>query len=313
MAKTKKVGTESLLTNTWKNKTLFFMSLPAVLFTLVFCYIPMSGLVLAFKRYNFADGIFGSPWAGWSNFEFFIKSGKLLQLTANTFYYNIVFLVSCVVLEVTLAVFLSEVNMNAKVRKVCQTMSLLPHFVSYVVVGLLFFNIFNYDFGVLNSIIEAFGGEPISLYQDGTKWRWLIPVVNAWKGVGYGSIVYLAATKGIDPNLYEAAAIDGAGAWKRVWCITLPLLKPTIVTMTLLSLGRIMRGNYEMFYQLVGVNPNLTAATDIIDTYVFRAVTSGTDYGMTSAATLYQSVLCFVMIVGVNKLIKLWNKDYALF
>lgn len=313
MAKTKKVGTESLLTNTWKNKTLFFMSLPAVLFTLVFCYIPMSGLVLAFKRYNFADGIFGSPWAGWSNFEFFIKSGKLLQLTANTFYYNIVFLVSCVVLEVTLAVFLSEVNMNAKVRKVCQTMSLLPHFVSYVVVGLLFFNIFNYDFGVLNSIIEAFGGEPISLYQDGTKWRWIIPVVNAWKGVGYGSIVYLAATKGIDPNLYEAAAIDGAGAWKRVWCITLPLLKPTIVTMTLLSLGRIMRGNYEMFYQLVGVNPNLTAATDIIDTYVFRAVTSGTDYGMTSAATLYQSVLCFVMIVGVNKLVKLWNKNYALF
>lgn len=313
MAKTKKVGTESLLKNTWKNKTLFFMSLPALLFTLVFCYIPMSGLILAFKRYNFAGGIFGSPWAGLSNFEFFVKSGKLLQLTANTFYYNIVFLVSCVVLEVILAVFLSEVNMNAKVRKVCQTMSLLPHFVSYVVVGLLFFNIFNYDFGVLNSIIEAFGGEPISLYQDGSKWRWIIPMVNAWKGVGYGSIVYLAATKGIDPNLYEAAAIDGAGAWKRVWCITLPLLKPTIVTMTLLSLGRIMRGNYEMFYQLVGVNPNLTAATDIIDTYVFRAVTSGTDYGMTSAATLYQSVLCFVMIVGVNKLVKLWNKNYALF
>lgn len=302
-----------LIKNTIKNRELVWMAMPAFLYVFLFAYVPMVGVILAFKRYNMGLGIFGSPWCGLDNFKFLLASGKLLELTWNTFYYNIIFLVTATIAEVIFAIFLSEVVMNNRLRKVLQTMSLMPHFISWVVVSIIFFNLFNYDYGILNSVIKALGGEPIQLYAMPDAWSVVLPLANIWKGIGYGSIVYLAAAKGIDPNLYEAASIDGASIWKRVRYITLPLLKPTIVTMTLLSLGRILRGSFEMFYQLTGNSPMLKTKTDILDTYIFRAVSNGTDYGMTSAASLYQSVVCFVTIVAVNKIVKWYEKDYALF
>ena len=304
---------DGLLKNTIKFRQLVLMGLPAFLYFALFSYVPMYGVILAFKRYNFADGILGSPWAGLANFEFFYKSGRMFTLTWNTFYYNILFLVINTVGNVALAVFLSETKMFGKLRKVLQSMSLLPYFISWVIGSIIFYNLFNYDYGVINNMISDMGGEAIHVYGSPEIWPVILVLANLWKGIGYGSIVYLAACKGIDPSLYEAAAIDGAGIWKRIHYITLPMLKPTIVTMTLLSLGRILRGNFEMFYQLTGQNTRIMQKTDIIDTYVFRAVIDGSDYGLTSAVGLYQSVICCAMIMGVNKLIKMYDPDYALF
>ncbi|MBQ7839091.1 MAG: sugar ABC transporter permease [Lachnospiraceae bacterium] len=311
MKKKKRKG--ELWKNTVKYRQLVWMALPALLYFAIFSYVPMYGVILAFKRYNFADGIWGSPWNGLANFEFFYKSGKMVTLTGHTFFYNIIFIVVNTIANVSLAVFLSETVMAARVRKILQSMSLLPYFISWVICSIIFYNLFNYDYGVINNLITSLGGEAIHVYGSPNGWPYILTAANLWKDIGYGSIVYLAACKGIDPNLYEAAAIDGAGIWKRIRFVTIPMLKPTVVTMTLLSLGRIMRGNFEMFYQLVGQNTRIIQKTDIIDTYVFRAVLDGTDYGLTAAVGLYQSLICCVMIMAVNKLIKMYDPDYALF
>ena len=308
-----KISFKELARNTYKNRQLVLMALPAFIFFAIFSYTPMYGVLLAFKRYNFAEGILGSPWVGLSNFKFFYQSGKMATLTWNTFFYNILFLAVNTIGHVTLAVFLSETKMFGKLRKVLQSMSLLPHFISWVIGSLIFFNLFNYDYGVINNIIKSLGGEAIHVYGTPEAWPFILVFANLWKGIGYGSIVYLATCKGIDPGLYEAAQIDGAGTWKRIRYITLPMLKPTIVTMTLLSLGRVLRGNFELFYQLIGENTRIIQKVDILDTYVFRSVLEGNDYGMTTAVGLYQSVICCIMIVGVNKLIKLYDPDYAIF
>lgn len=308
-----KTSFKELAKNAFKYRQLVFMALPAFIFFTVFAYVPMYGVLLAFKKFNFSGGILGSPWVGLDNFKFFYQSGKMTTLTWNTFFYNILFLAVNTTANVTLAVFLSETKIFGKLRKVLQSMTLLPYFISWVIGSLIFFNLFNYDYGAVNSVIKSLGGEPIHLYGNPDVWPVVLIVANLWKGIGYGSIIYLAACKGIDPGLYEAAQIDGAGMWKRIRYITLPMLKPTIVTMTLLNLGRVLRGNFEMFYQLIGENTRIIQKVDIIDTYVFRAVLDGNDYGMTTAVGLYQSFLCCVMIMGMNKLIKMYDPDYAIF
>lgn len=309
----KEKRTAGLLKNTWKNRELVLMGLPAFLHVALFCYVPMYGIILAFKKYNFTDGILGSPWCGFSNFKFFYKSGKMLSLTWNTFMFNIIFLVLNTTAHVVLAVFLNETIMNGKVRKVLQSVSLLPNFVSWVICSIIFYNLFNFDYGVINNIIRMFGGEPIHVYGTPNAWYFILPLLSLWKGLGYGSIVYLAACKGIDAELYEAAAIDGANSWKRIRHITLPLLKPTIILLTLMNLGHLLKGNFDMFYQLIGNNTRIIQKVDIIDTYVFRAVLDGTDYGLTAAIGLYQSAICFVLVLVVNRIVKLYDPDYALF
>lgn len=309
----KEKRTAGLLKNTWKNRELVLMGLPAFLLVALFHYVPMYGIVLAFKKFNFVDGILGSPWCGLFNFEFFLKSGKMLRLTMNTLGFNIVFLVLNTTSHVFLAVFLNETIMNGKVRKVLQTVSLLPNFVSWVVCSIIFYNLFNFDYGVINNIIRMFGGEPLHLYGSPNAWYFVLPLANLWKGLGYGSIVYLAACKGIDTELYESAAIDGANSWKRIRYITLPLLKPTIILLTLMSLGHLLNGNTDLFYQLIGNNTRIIQKVDIIDTFVFRSVLNGTDYGLTAAIGLYQSLIGFVLIMIVNRVIKLYDPDYALF
>lgn len=303
---------KSFWRNIKRNWELVVMAIPGFVWFLLFAYIPMIGIVIAFKDYNMALGIFGSPWVGLQNFEFFFKSGKAWQLTVNTFTYNILMLVVSMIARLALAIFLAEIS-GKYLKKFCQSVSLLPHFISWVTVSVFFYAIFNFESGIFNVMLEKFGGDRIQIYSTPGVWKYLIVFVSTWKEVGYGSIVFLAATYGIDRSLYEAAEIDGAGIWKRVWHITIPSLIPTIITVTLLSLGNILRGNYEMFYQLVGDAPALREATEVIDTYVFKAVLSGTDYGMTSAVSLYQSAICFVTVVVVNWLIRKYDKDYALY
>lgn len=294
------------------NLDLHLMIAPAVIYFIIFAYLPMFGLIIAFKNYNYTDGILFSPWCGLDNFKFLFESGNAWMLTRNTILYNIAFLVTSIAFEVILAVFLSEIA-GKKIKKLCQSIMILPNFISWVVIAVFAYSFLNFETGVINRILINLGHDPIQFYAEVGAWEYILVFVNLWKGAGYGSIIYLATITGMDTSVYEAAQIDGANAWQRIRHITLPLLTPTIVTMSLLSIGRLLRGNFDMFYQLIGNNGMLYESTDIIDTYIFRALLSSPNVGMSSAVGFLQSVLCFIIILVVNKAVKMYEKDYALF
>lgn len=295
-------------------RTLLMMLLPAIVIIFIFAYLPMSGVVLAFKRYRYADGIWGSPWTkgAFDNFRFFFLSGKAWMVTRNTFLYNLAFIAVNTSLAVAFAIILNEMQ-SKLLRSFTQSVLFLPYFVSWVIVGSIAYNLFNYENGMLNGMIRFFGGEPVNLYGTPGAWPWLILLFNAWKSVGYATVVYLAAVTGIDDHLYEAAEIDGANVFQRIRNVTLPSIRPTMITLVLLDVSKIFRGNFDLFYQLIGKNGALYNATDVIDTFVFRALIQSSDTGMAAAAGLYQSVLCFVTIMVVNTAVRRINTDYALF
>ena len=295
-----------------KNLDLYFMIAPSTIYFLIFAYLPLFGLIIAFKNYNYTDGIFFSPWCGLDNFKFLFESGKVWSLTRNTIVYNVIFLITSIAFEVLLAVFLSEI-VGKRLKKICQSVMILPNFISWVVVSVFVYNFLNFETGVINRFLISAGLQPIQFYAETGAWKYILVFANLWKGAGYGSIIYLATITGMDAEIYEAAEIDGASAWKRIRHITLPLLTPTIITMSLLSVGRLLRGNFDMFYQLIGNNGMLYESTDILDTYIFRALLSSPNIGMSSAVGFLQSVLCFAIIVVVNKAVKMYEKDYALF
>ena len=254
-----------------KNRVLLMMLIPAFLYFFIFSYLPMSGAIVAFKSYNFREGIFGSPWVGFSNFEYFFKSGQAWTVTRNTILYNVGFIVVNTVLQMGLAIFISEIG-GKYFKKVTQTAMFLPYFISWVVVGMIAYNFLNVDYGTVNTILNKLGMESINFY--GTKWVWpiIITAFCAWKNVGYGTVLYLAAIMGIDQEIYEAAQIDGANIFQRIFKVTIPCLVPTLIILTLLSIGNIFRGDFQMFYQLVGNNVPLFPITDVIDTFTFRSL-----------------------------------------
>lgn len=295
-----------------KYRVFLLMLSPAVLYTFIFAYIPMAGIVLAFKKYSYAGGIFNSPWNGLKNFEFFFKSGQAALVTRNTVLYNILFIAFNTVLQITVAILLTEMK-NKYFRRISQSLMFLPYFISWVIVSVISFNLLSYDFGFINGFIEKIGGTKINFYATGTIWPVILTLFGAWKGVGYGSVLYLAAIMGIDTSIYEAAAIDGANVFQRIFKITIPLMMPTVVILFLLAVGGIFRGNFDMFYNLVGGNGVLYKYTDVIDTFTFRALMTNNDFGMSAAAGLYQSLLCFITILLANKLVSVYNKDYSLF
>ena len=295
-----------------KNRVFLLMLLPAVIYTLVFSYYPMTGIVLAFKKYSYAGGIWGSPWNGIDNFKFFFQSGQAGLVTRNTVLYNALFIVVNTVVQMSVAIFLTEIR-SKRYRKVAQSMMFLPYFISWVIVGVISFNIFGSDYGFLNNLITSFGGEKILFYTTPEVWPFILLFFNIWKNVGYGSVMYLAALMGIDTSIYEAAEIDGANAFQRITKITIPMIMPTTIILFLLSIGGIFRGNFDMFYNLVGNNGLLYNYTDVIDTLSFRALISSNNFGMASAIGFFQSVLCFITVVTVNKLVSKYDKDYTLF
>jgi putative aldouronate transport system permease protein len=295
-----------------KNKTLFLMVLPAILLVFALAYVPMVGLILAFKNYRFDLGIFKSAWSGFDNFRFLFISGDGLRITRNTILYNLINLITSQALAIIIAIAISEMR-NGLFKRFCQSSIFLPYFISWVIVGTFVFNIFNYETGVMNNLLKSAGNEPINVYGMPMAWPGIICVFNSWKWCGYNSIIYIAAIINIDQECYEAADIDGANVFKKIWYITLPSMRPTIIIMFLLQIGRILRGDFEMFYQIVGNNGQLFNATDVIDTYVFRSLLNSTNIGMPAAAALYQSVLCLVIILTVNHIVKRVGADYALF
>ena len=288
------------------------MLLPAVIYTLIFAYYPMTGIVMAFKKYNYRGGIWGSPWNGLENFRFFFLSGQAGIVIRNTVLYNLMFILVGTVVQIAVAVFLTEIH-NKHFRKISQSMMFLPYFISWVIVGVMAFNIFSSDYGFLNRIIEFFTGEKIAFYSNGKYWPWILLFFNIWKGMGYGSVMYLAAIMGIDTSIYEAAEIDGANVWQRIFKITIPCIMQTVLILFLINIGGIFKGNFDMFYNLVGTNGLLYNYTDVIDTLAFRALISSNDFGMSAAIGLFQSVLCFITVILANKAVSMYDKDYTLF
>jgi putative aldouronate transport system permease protein len=297
-----------------KNSMLYCMFIPVALYFLAFAYIPMSGIVLAFKEFNYSDGIFLSPWNGLKNIQFFFASGSALRITINTVLYNVLFLSSYIVISILLAILLSEIR-GRFFKKSSQSVMLFTYFISWVIVASFLYNIFNYEYGVLNTILKSLGRDAVDIYSSANSnlWYLILPILYVWKWAGYGSVLYLSAIMGIDQECYESATIDGANAFQKITKITLPLLMPTTVILLLLGIGRVMRGEFDMFYQIIGNNGMLFDKTDIIDTFVFRALMTTQDFGMAASAGVYQSVLCFLIILSANTLVRRIEPDYALF
>lgn len=294
------------------NKALLLMVLPSALHLFVLSYLPMVGIYYAFTNYNYRGGLFGSPFVGFANFKFLFASGTAWRLTANTIFYNLIFIFAGTAFRIAAAIMLSEIIGNI-FRRVTQTIMLLPHFVSMVLVGVFAYNILSYETGVINNFLTSIGADKFDFYSTPWIWRLIIPAVDLWKTTGYGTILYLAAILGISNEIYEAAVIDGVTFMQKIRYITLPSLKPTFTILLLMSLGSLIRGQFDLFYQLVGNNGLLFGSTDIIDTYVYRVLRVTPNIGMGSAVGLYQSVVGALMLLGVNYIIRRIEPDNALF
>jgi len=299
-----------------KNPVLMIMALPSIIYFLITSYLPMVGVYFAFTSYQFTTDffstLFGSKFVGLSNFEYLFSSGLAWRMTANTLIYNFIFIVGGTILKVAIAIMFSEIA--GKFYKKCvQTITFLPHFISMVMVGTFAYNLLNYNSGVINSLLVALGFERMDFYSMPNAWYAILPMVDFWKGVGYGSIIYVSAITGISDELYEAADLDGANFMQEIIHITIPSIRPTIVILTLMSLGSIMKGNFDLFYQLVGESGQLMETTEIIDTYVWRSLRQNVQIGMGSAAGLYQSFVGMILVVLVNTIVKKIEPDYAIF
>nr|WP_300787592.1 ABC transporter permease subunit [uncultured Acetatifactor sp.] len=291
------------------------MCLPAIIYFIAFSYAPLPGIWVAFVKYNYRDGIFGSKFIGLDNFEFLATSGKLLELTKNTVLYNLAFILLGNFLAVFVAILLNEIQ-SKWFKKASQTVMFLPYFISQVLVGILVFYLLNYDTGLVNGILRNLGVAEESLWQPYSTpgvWPVLLVIIYLWQQTGYNSVVYFAAICGIDAEMMEAAKVDGANGFQRIRYILLPSLKPTIVVLLLFALGGIVKGNFGLFYNVVGTNPLLYSTTDIIETYVYRATVAEFNFSRASAVGLYQSVIGFVIVMVVNTIVKKIDPDYSLF
>jgi len=292
---------------------LFSMMAPGFLYLLINNYIPMAGLVIAFKKYNYSKGIWNSDWYGLNNFKFLFATKDAFIIARNTICYNLVFIFLGTFLAVAIAIMLNEMK-SVMGKKIYQTCILIPYLISIVVVSYIVFALLSTENGVINnSILAPLGIKSISWYTQAKYWPVILTFVYLWKNFGYTSIIYYATVIGIDTALYEAAAIDGANKWKQIWHVTLPGLKNTIITLILLAIGRVFYSDFGLFYQVPMDSGLLFNATSTIDTYVYKALTQLNDVGRASAAGFYQSVLGFLLILFANYVVSKIDKDNALF
>jgi putative aldouronate transport system permease protein len=295
-----------------RNRILFIMLLPALIYFLIFSYVPMAGIYLAFTRFSHRTGLFRSPFVGFANFKLLIEQGTLEYLTRNTILYNLAFILIGNTCQVTIAIILSRLG-HIGFKRVCQSIIFLPYFVSYVIVATFSYALFNSGTGVITSLVRGMGNPAFAPYSDPGIWKYIIVLTYLWKSLGYGTVIYLAAITGISDEYYEAAEVDGATVMQQIRYITIPMLVPTFIILLLLAIGAILRGQFELFYQLVGNQGQLFRATDILDTYVFRILRVNFDVGIGTAAGLYQSLFGFILIMTVNYLVKRRHEEYALF
>lgn len=292
---------------------LYLMMLPGLLYLLINNYIPMFGIIIAFKKYNYRKGIFGSSWAGLDNFKFLFSTTDAFVITRNTILYNLVFMVVGTVLGVFVAILLNEITKKF-FSKLYQTVILFPQLISMVIVSYLAYGMLSTQTGFINnSILKPLGIGEISWYNEPKYWPAILLIVNIWKGLGYSAIMYLSSIVGIDKSYYEAAMLDGASKWQQVRKITLPFLVPTIVMLTILSVGRIFYSDFGLFYQVPMNSGPLYDVTSTIDTYVFRALLQQGNIGMSSAAGLYQSVVGFILVVVTNTIVSKVSPENAMY
>lgn len=291
----------------------YLMALPALIYILINNYIPMFGIVIAFKNYKVTKGIFGSDWCGLSNFQFLFSSPDAWNITRNTLLYNLAFIVIGTVCAIFVAILLNAVK-NKVSRNIFQTLILLPYLVSIIVVSYVVYAFLSPANGFVNTnLLAALERPPISWYEEAKYWPFILVFVNVWKSFGYNSIIYVAAIAGFDGAMYEAAAVDGATAWQQIKRITLPCLKPTIITLTLMSVGRVFFSDFGLFYQVTMNSGALIDATGTIDTYVYRGLMERGNIGMSAAAGFYQSLVGFALILAANGITRRLSKDNALF
>jgi len=301
-----------IFTDIRKNSASYLLVLPAFVYILLFGYLTLPYMVMAFQNYNFTTGLLHSPFVGLKNFQFFFRSNRVSLVTFNTIYLNTLFIVSGTLVSVILALMFNEIRQRYFL-KVTQAMMLFPNFLSWIIVSYIVFALLSTEYGWLYSIIKFFGGKPVSMYSSASYWPPILVLIRLWKGMGINSVIYMATITGIDEGLYEAARIDGASKLQEIRYITIPHLIPTICILTLLSIGKIFYGDFQMIYSLVRDNGILMATTDVIDTFVFRALRQTGDPAGAMAVGIYQAAVGFVLVYGSNRLVKKFFPDGAIF
>ena len=291
---------------------LYLMMLPALIYLFINNYLPMSGLVLAFEKYNVKDGIWGSQFVGFKNFTFLLKNNDLPILFRNTLGYNLCFILINLVLGVTLAILITEIT-NLKFRKAAQSSILFPFVVSIVIVSYMVRAFLDPEAGLLNHLLVSMGHQKVAWYDTAKYWPFILIFVNTWKGVGYGCILYISSILGIDMSLYESASLDGATKFQKIRYITLPFLKPTMITVSLLSLGRVFNSDVGLFFQVPQNSGLISSTTQTIDTFVYNVLITQSNVGMSAAASFFQSVMGFLMIMVFNAITRKISRENALF
>ena len=290
----------------------YLMVLPGMLYLLINNYGPMAGLFIAFKKIDYSLGVWKSPWVGLKNFTYLFKTKAAFQITRNTILYNLVFIVLGTVLGIAVGIMLSELRHKWE-TKIFQTLILLPYLLSWVICAYIGYAFMSKETGLINGVLSSLGMAKIDWYNDAGKWPFILTFVNLWKGIGYGSIVYMSTIIGIDRSLYESAMVDGASKWQQIVKITLPLLKSTVIMMLIMSIGRMFYSDFGLFYQVPMRSGLISSVTDTIDVFVYKGLTQLNDVGRASAAGFLQSVLGFVLVLTANFIVRKIDEDNALF
>ena len=290
---------------------LTLMALPAFIYIFIFNYVPLYGLVLPFKDYKPSRGFLGSEWVGFKNFDFILNNDQLMLAVRNTILYNIVFIFLGTAFSVFVALMLYE--MSRKSVKIYQTSIFIPHYISWVVAAYVFMVFLDMDYGILNKIITAFGGDPIMWYNDPKYWPPILTIAHIWKGFGYSAVIYYAALMGLDKTIFEAAELDGVGKLKQMWYISLPGIKNMIVMLFIMHIGKVFYGDFGMFYNITQDSSLLYETTDIVDTYIYRTLINLGDVGLSSAVSMVQAVLGFVLVIVANTIASKLDEDSALY
>jgi putative aldouronate transport system permease protein len=291
---------------------LYVMMLPSLIYIFINNYIPMAGIVIAFKKYNVNDGIYGSAWCGLSNFKFLFGTSDAWIMIRNTLCYNVAFIIVNQLMALILAIMISDV-INKTLKKLYQSSILLPFLISMVVVSYIVFAFLSQENGMINGVLKSMGKSPVMWYQETGPWPFILVFVNCWKGVGYGTLIYIAGIAGIDPAFYEAANLDGASKWQQICKITIPCLMPQLITLLIMSIGRIFASDFSLFYQVPQNSGSIYSVTQTIDTYVYRALISSGGIGRSSAAGVFQSVVGFVLVMAANGVVRKISSENAMF
>lgn len=310
------MGTENkkagVLPQLRRNSAFLLLALPMMIYIFIFNYLPMGGIIVAFKSYRYDLGILGSPWVGLDNFKFFFTSPDALRITINTLGYNALFIVLGLVIPVILSLLLYEIR-SKTMLKLYQTTMFFPHFLSWVVVAFMAYSFLNPLYGLLNQWFQAMGWEPLDWYVQAKPWIAILPVAQVWKTVGMSALIYYSSLMGIDQEYYEAAALEGASKMYVALKVTLPFLYPLMTMLTILAIGHIFYADFGLFYQLTMNSSMLYSTTDVIDTYVFRALRETGNIGMASAVDFYKSFIGLLLVLLTNYIVKKRDADNALF